>query len=744
MGASVRPLDDHERIRQNVGKMRAGGASDAEIEQYLTQSEGLRPVADQPPPPPTQYDGTPATAGLVQSALHGVMGGFAEKIAAGADAAGSAVKEGLHSPTKNLAPTFAAAYDKNLSARRAALEQFDHAHPALNTATQIVAGVAPMLMGNEAGAATEIQNVGKVGKLLRSANMGMKIGALHGAGEGDERGSLSDYLDKTAAGAAAGGLAGAVIAPVSEMTGFVGRKLHVPEGVSALADKAASLFPDQSSAQRALQTLARAVGPRGGAATLLGSRAQQDVAGGFVPEAPSSAPHAPSPMALDHAGPNVIGLAKNVVRSRGPAQATIRNALEQRSAQMRPSVTAAMEETTGVPAGAGMQPTMDALTQRKAVADKLYQAAEETTRDQTADSPAVRELMQTPAGRASFAVAKAQRANLQRPLPRAAVAGGDSPELRQMVEMGVPREKAVAALGDRAVGPSSSEEVPDYPTLHLMKQNLAKLAKLGERDGQQGIAAAQAKGALNLWGQIREELPDAWRQADDAYAEHSRLLDMMDRGRNVFRTPLNPPQPGQRGVTRSLSGLAAKVSGASPDEQDALQRGAGTAAHALWEQTPASVASPGRVFQRSPERLQQLRYAFPSDQAAGQFHGTVTAWDRAQALKQAVLGGSDTFANAAEGAARDDQSMNTALGHLFRGNVGNALSTFASGTSRELNDKSRQALDAEVAKILTSPEAQALVRAGRTAQLRQLIATRLLRGTATMVSEPASEFGAKP
>jgi hypothetical protein len=682
---------------------------------------------------PTMYDGRPAKAGIMQAALHGIAGGFSEKIAAGTDAAFDAVAEGIHHPSRNLAPTFSKAYDQNLSARRSALHAFGEAHPKTDIASQVVGGALPMLLGNETGAVSELQNVGRMARILRSANTGMKIGALHGAGDADEKGPLKDYANKMGAGAFWGGLTGGVLAPVSEAVGFVGKKARFPEAASYLSERAAKLFPDQSSAQRALQTLARATGTRGAAATQIAQRAEQDAAGGFTPEPmPASVPS----MALDQAGPNVVGLAKNVARSPGEGQATVRGALESRSRQMRPGVSSALEQATGVTADAGMQPTVQALAERKAVADKLYKAAEDATRDQVADSPSVRELMQTPAGKAAFAVAKAQRGNMQRPLPKVAESiavpeGIDPADWANMQRLAAERGMPLPV--------GETEELPDFPTLHLMKQKLAAMAKLGERDGQQGIAAAQAKGALNIWGQIRAELPDVWKQADDAYAQHSALLDMMDRGRNVLRTPLNPPQPGQRGVTRSLTGLAQKFEAATPEQQQALQTGAGTAAHALWSGTPESVASPGRVFNRSPERMQQLKYAFTSPEKASEFQQTLGGWDRAQALRQSVLGGSDTFANASEGAARGDHAMPGALSELFHGNVGRSLSTLVSGTSKEIDSKSRQALNAEIAKILTSPEAKALVQAGETAKLRQLVAQRIGRGVAMVGAGQASD-----
>lgn len=400
------------------------------------------------------------------------------------------------------------------------------------------------------------------------------------------------------------------------------------------------------------------------------------------------------------------------------------------------------------------------------------------------------------------------------------------------------------ASGGATPLPAVTKEVPDPETLHFMKQRLAQIARIGVNDGAQGTIATQAQGALGVWSKVRDELPDVWRQADDAYATKARVIDMLNKGRDLMRTQLNPAGRGRRALMTSLEGVEQTVAQGSPAEQQAfrtgaqsavtdylrsggspatlakqlqdptsvmsrrvalamndaqapqrlaaklapipqqllaappvpalsqsaqgaakgldvlkygvsapgsaperslglfdqnvsgmnasgragLQRGAAQALRGEFAGAGGSMQSPGRVFDfGSPERAQQMSYAFTSPQAGSEFQNTIGGWDRVAQQAQRLTGNSRTAARAAEEASRDP-GMGSAVGQLFSGHPINAVRSLAGGMNTEATSQARQRLDQEIANILTSPEARALPEAQRIALFRRKVAT-LMRGS---------------
>ncbi len=367
------------------------------------------------------------------------------------------------------------------------------------------------------------------------------------------------------------------------------------------------------------------------------------------------------------------------------------------------------------------------IAKNKATANRLYQAARESTKGQPVQSQTLDQVMETPIGKQAFAWAKVQKGNRNSELPTIDVqpeaASGFSPEqwsdlMGRMKERGMDMPSA------------GTREVPDPETLHFMKQYLAKVSRLGVRDGQGGAIATQAQGALQQWGSIRNELPPIWRKADEATAEGFRLEDMMNEGRNVFRTRENPTGTRARGaVQKSLGALTSRATSATPEQQQALQTGAGMAAQARWNAAPGSIRSPGRVFDfASPERAQQMGHAFTSPEAGQGFQREVAAWDRAAQQAERLTGNSRTAGRAAEEAGRGISP--SALMHLATGHPALAARQAIGTIGSVVGGKNRGVLDAEIARLLTSGEAKTLEQATQTALLRQRLRDFLSTGTA--------------
>jgi hypothetical protein len=232
--------------------------------------------------------------------------------------------------------------------------------------------------------------------------------------------------------------------------------------------------------------------------------------------------------------------------------------------------------------------------------------------------------------------------------------------------------------------------LPDPEVLHFMKQYLSKVARLGVRDGAAGKVATEAQANVGLWGKIRGELPDVWKTADDAFAKKQRLIDMMDAGRNVFRTQTNPAGNARKAVQTSLDAIPGRVKDA--EQAEALRTGVGMAAQDRASQlgAPGKAQSPGRIF-GSDTDVQRMKLGFKTPEEGDQFQRLVSAWDRVAKQKQRVLGNSATSGRNVEQAARaPDRATLGFFSNIIRGNFGRALGASGRGGDGDRSGAARR------------------------------------------------------
>ncbi|MDB4876469.1 MAG: hypothetical protein JWM41_2915 [Gemmatimonadetes bacterium] len=905
-----------KRIRANVQIMQTKGAHPDEIDSYLSTHERLRPVAGWTAPTPapastapspapssapsgiprllkpgapTRYDGSAVTRGFPDAVLHGASFGLSDEIGGAANAVGDALKAKVRGG--EFGSTFSKAYDANVTAERAALDEYAKEHPVANAAGEILGSVATLpfvgaralggaaraaQVAKAAEAAGEVASATRAARLGRAAVQGAKVGALFGAGNSE--GGVTDRAEGAVKGGATGALVGAASEPVVAGAGYVARKLGVPTALNKVATAAANTLPAESKPQVLLRRIASATGAEGEANREVASRVAMDKSAGHTPaELPPEVPG----IALDRGGPNVVGLAENIANRPGAGKSALVKTLTDRQALMRPAVTAAFDQGTGttaedghallqrladehgarqsatqvtaavakdakgaVPAApnhasaweqetSGTSNAIAALRahvdERSSEAARLYGEARATTAGQPVQSETLDKVLETPAGKAAYSWALAQKSNRGSAL--ATVPGKEIvPQELSAEEWATTQQRAKdRGMPVPSFGRGADQSVPDPETLHYMKQHLARTARLGVNDGAQGTIATQAQGALGLWSNIRNELPDAWRAADDAYASKSRTIDHLNLGRDILRTQLNPvgkkalytsldaveqrvakadpidqhafrvgaqsamrdlfqggisknqlaqladpksafarrvalatgdqdaparlskalaprlqqipapppiaapsaeSQAAARGLDvlrhgetapstapgRSLAVLSSAKTAMPPSEQAALQRGAAQAVRGEWEGAPAKLRTPGSVFAASPERVEQVGHAFPTPAAASDFQQTVKAWDALQGRLDQILGNSRTAARGAEEAARDKTS-GSVVRHALHGNFGSAVGALVGGASKDATNALRQKTDAEIAKILASPDASALDKAEAAARV---------------------------
>lgn len=724
--ASPGESDDAKRARVNANahKMQAAGASPDEIEHYVRDVEGLKPVGAAPPDPrTTRHDGTPfvnapadtsesgaeAARGRVQQALQGATFGFGDELTAGARAV---------LPEK-LGGTKGFDYSGALADERQSLKQYQANHPVESKVLGIASSIPSVIATGGMGELASGAGVGA--KVMSAAKLGALYGGVQGVGEGEGTGGR---LLGGAVGAGLGGAMGAATVPAMGAIGGLGKALHVPQAASWLMGKAASgadMLPAPETANL-LRQGANSVGPKGAAGGLLGERVGIDNAAGYTPPTRASGPGAVPYMPINDMGPATTSLAENIAQRRREGGGIIANAVQDRQAQMRPSVTSALEAGTGQSADDGMGGVQRMVSAQKAQSGTNYQAARDATADVDASSPTLDQVRATPSGKIAYGWAMAKQGNTGRLLP--------GPDVVPPAPPGVdPAKWAAAAKASGASEPG--EPLPTPETLHLMKQRLAKMARLDATDEASGALATDAQSNLNLWGKIRNEMPDIWKDADAAHSAAMGVQEQNTAGRRIFNTPLNPNANARNAVAKSLPGVQQAAQAASPEGQQAFQQGAATAAHSLNAQMPLNATSPAPTFARNPLRVQQLASAFPSPADADQFQRVVGDWNDMGKQSTRLLGGSQTFERSAEEGARSQASVG-AIGQLLRGNLGSAAQTAMQGVSKASQGAARDALDAEVARMLTSPNANTMTEAEATYRLRSAVAAALHGGTASV------------
>ncbi len=824
--------------------------------------------------------------------LEGATFGMSPKAVAGLGAIDARARSALSGEAPK---PFGQDYRDRLAAERAASSSFRGEHPIADIGLQAAGGIGSAALAgglNPEADAAAVANVGRGVRLLKSSGVGAGLGAA--SGFVNEDGSLTDKAKAALQHAAVGAVTAPIMTGLGEAGGWALSKTPLPRIASnaaqSLSENVPSWLPGGTVVQNALRSAASAIGPKGQAASTIANRAAMDTKGGFT--APATAPSVPT-MALDAAGPNVEGLAKGVVRSPGAGGATIRNALESRQAGMRPAVESAFDQATGTTAESGerllnrlateqqqaesigsvrtavardsrgLRPSVvrtpaqawqeelggqgpngitalqQAVADKDATANHYFGLAKQETQGQPVQSETLEQIRQTPVGRVAENWARAQMGNRGRSLPTVEQPGEIPAQIQAMIDDAKPADRPAMIARAQASLPSTQVEMPNPEMVHYMKQYMAKVARLGVNDGAGGTVATQASGALQQWGQIRNELPPSWAQADAATAEKFRVIDALNQGRNLMRTQLNPAGRGNKALFTSMDAVQQRMAQASPEEQLAFRTGAQSAvtdylrsggsprAFAMQLRDPTSpmsrrvamalnddqapqrlaasmsemapqqtlpappeasssqsaigarqglsvlqhgtsapnpertlpafateaaslgpqgrtglqqgaaqafrgelagagrnVKTPASVFDfSSPERAQQMSYAFRTPEAGAEFQNTIGGWDRAAAQKAKILGGSDTAGNLNEGASRDAQTIGV-LSNLFHGRIPTAVGSMLRTAS------GRGPLDEAIAQMLTSPELATLPNATKTALMRQRIHDLLSRGMA--------------
>lgn len=386
----------------------------------------------------------------------------------------------------------------------------------------------------------------------------------------------------------------------------------------------------------------------------------------MVPSHPSL-PH----LALDEGGGNLEGLAANIVQSPGRGRTILNDALFGRAAGTRDRVMGLFSRNTGVTKDAADQVAIrvaDAKVAQESAAqaakspvntvnalaaevgqpananlalqqsmvsgqqtrNEAFSAARAATKGQVLSSPTMDAIVQTPAGKAASEWADQQILSNGGTIPTQKVDlhfPGFTPEQTQQ-QIALMRSRGITV--DESLLEGTEVPMISPEKAHYMKRFLSMAAKNPQRaSAMHGTvvldtkAAASANGSLRQWQNIRNEMPEAWRAADDVAAQTFRITDAHDLGMKAANAKAVSPR-GKAGLHTTIDSVEQKVAKMSPDERDAFNT---SLRYSLQEKmrkmTPATVQA--QLSDRGSELFRIAKLATGSEDAAARIATSIAA-----------------------------------------------------------------------------------------------------------------------
>jgi 2'-5' RNA ligase len=346
-GASTADPELQQRIKANVEKLRAAGAPEDKIREYIEAEleSGRRPRGA-------------SLAPLAQGATLG----FADEILGGIN--------GLDSMVKGRG--FRRGYEEGVAKVRDVGKAFAEDHPVASPALEIAGGLIPA--GGSVARNVIKESPSLVRSIARSAGAGAGFGAVSGAG------TAGGGLEGRARGAAVGGAAGAVTGGVLPI---LGRAAAVTRNVA----KSVVNRGGQPAAARATEVIADAL-----------SRDNvpvESLQGANATRAPK--------MVLDMGGENLRGVARAAQATPSAAKEAIPAALRARHEGLGTRLGRDLEDALGVQRENVFEKADDLLAARRENAKPLYDAAYKAG---NIDDPRINELMELPDFKKAYAHAR--------------------------------------------------------------------------------------------------------------------------------------------------------------------------------------------------------------------------------------------------------------------------------------------------------------------------------------------------
>ncbi|WP_290957499.1 hypothetical protein [Hyphomonas sp.] len=544
------------------------------------------------------------------------------------DAAADSFTFGLSDEAKGVAGgvsslaqggSFKEGYDKSVTQARDRERKFSEESPALDLTARIVGGLggtAAITKGATLPAALTSTAPRRVATTLA---IGAGEGAVYGFNEGEE----DDRLSSAGQGALIGGAMGAVVPPLMHMGAKGLRALF--SSVGKKADNGGSQFVQR----KVMQALER---------------------DGYTPETAAKALDSMGPEArIADLGENTKALLRSMTAMPGEARTTALQALETRGRQTGQRLADSARAATGAKGNFSGQ-IDDLLTQRKAAAAPLYEAAYK----KTVQSDKLASLLKRP--------------SIQDAMKRG-------------VRLAMDEGEDVSALGVQfnQAGDPVFEGIPSMRVLHYVKRGLDDVVS-SSKDALTGkLTTDQGRTANELRKQLLDELdrlnPD-YKAARASYAGPSRTIEVMEQGRRFAR----------QSEDLTLTQLAKMA----PSEKEAFREGVAQGIQDMIDRRQITSNMAKTLFDK-PDIRKKLRAVFPSKDALDDFLRQARLEGRFFETRSMVKGGSPTARIQAE---MDDMASDTApVGDLMRAGVeavaeggGQAAITAGRGIVKRISD----------------------------------------------------------
>jgi len=639
------PPDDGERIRQNVAKMRAQGATDTEVESYLTGHEGLKPHAAVAPTPTRggMVSTTSRTGAALQGLAQGATLGYADEALGGIGALNHIAPKwlgGEGAPNSEFGDSYRRIRDQV----RAGDNAGSAAHGGIHLAGSLMGGVLPFAGG---GAASLVKS--GLGKALGE---GAAIGGV--AGFGNAQGSGAEQ----AQGAISGAALGAAGTGVLRGAGYLGGKVIDAVGRSRVASAipGSSLLDANGQAKRIiLQKLAS------------GGKSIGDIAGDAAQPV-----HQGQPTTLADLGGDAVARVARGVQSRPDQSAMIRDAFEGRQRGQLGRIKQAGSEHLGIDPE-NVQETAAAKLKEAQDASAPHFAKVEA--HGPVDDPAIDKTLKQPFFSTAYSDAKKYglvRPDQQKPVMQTIT----NPATMKPLEMdGVPlldpSGQPKMMVPDQAAT-TTTKETPTAWLLHRTKLNMDNHVSgasplRGEPVTSGGSGSSDNRdltGGLQQFNARLREIIPGYPEALDTYAPPMRERESLLNGGKAFQGEIRPPEIQhmagqadskpyfQRGAWNELLQKAGSV----PDRNGEIPR---DVAH-VFNGTPNIRAAMGHAFGEAPG-YPDLTNALSRESLYSKTGSDILSGSRTVPLLQdanGVSGGAPPV-RAAMSAARITDSMNT-------------------------------------------------------------------------------------
>lgn len=689
--------DPKARIRRNVDKMAAQGASAHEIETYI-RSEGIAPVAESAP-----SDDKP---GLVDRVIGGVGGAITQAVTHPIDTAKSLIVAPVKSaidavltPEEGEArPNAALSKGGNSSGRPIERGTYDAEHGAQPKGARKIAGVQSVVNAALPGAASV------VAKRLGGAAAAATVGAMGGAAYAPD-----DPV--------AGALTGAILAPA--VHGVVKGAKVVGRGAARVGDAVVDLAGKRpETTGPALTIRGRPAGSIEGvqerAARLNADRLPA------IPRPATDKPLAP----VDLGGIEAQRLARGLKTASPAAETVLRDALHPRAEGAVDRVIQHGLETTGLASReSGLTVVDDLIAQRAQHGREQFQPVF-AAHPEPIDNAAFAEILKTPAGQQALRRGMTIAENRREPIGKIA----------QEVEAPAPEGVSPADWENvkrlaRAQGipiptvPGTPRIAPTLKQAHYIKLGFDDLLQSAPEPGSGGSGpnnAAAIRRLKNEWLDVMDEASPEYGDARKTFADESDLIRAAELGRTLFK--LHPDE-------------AAKAFREMSEAERTVARRTGF--DALSERVENGPVDVERGVSKSRDQ-RRMRLLFPDDASFERFQEGLKQEGQMHATNQGVLGGSNTADKFADLAGMAGVSLPDVF-RAFRGNPLPLIAKAGHAVARKAGATSFDRLAAERARQLVAG-----ANGDQAARLAEIIRMEALRRARGAVVQPPMTPTATP